>query len=233
MGTAGVDIMHLLCTKVWNSGIWPDDWKESIFTPILKKGSPTECNNYRTLSLISHASKVLLNITHRRLKPFLMPQIAEEQAGFVPGKGTREQILNVRQLIEKVREFNVPMILCFVDYSKAFDKVRWNQLWEILQEMGVPKHLVALIESLYEGNTARVKIGNTYSGTFQTQAGVRQGCTLSPVLFNIYSEHIMRKVLDKWKGGISIGGQKISNLRYADDTLIIAEDTEQIAVIMK
>lgn len=186
--------------------------------PIHKKGSPT--------------SKVLLHIINERLKTFLLPQISDEQRGFIPGKGTREQLLNARQIIEKAREHNLKLYLCFVDYTKAFDSVNWSLLWRVMGEMGVPKHLIFLIKRLYQHNNAKVRTGQTVSRAFKVGAGVRQGCILSPLLYNIYSEYIMRKVLDDWEGGISIGGRKISNLRYADDTLIIAADEEQLINIM-
>ena len=233
MGETGVKVIHQLCNVIWTTKEWPTDWRSSIFIPIFKKGSPLECQNYRTVSLISHTSKILLHIIHERLKPFLLPQLAEEQAGFVPGKGTREQILNTRQIVEKAREFNLPTYLCFVDYTKAFDKIKWNLLWKIMEEMGTPQHLISLIRNLYENNTAKVRVDQTYSDKFRTCTGVRQGCILSPILFNIYSEHIMRRVLQEWPGGISIGGKRISNLRYADDTLIITATIEDMEIIME
>ncbi|XP_071582157.1 uncharacterized protein [Temnothorax nylanderi] len=107
MGQAGIDTMLELCNVIWRTGKWPDDWRHSTFVPIYKKGSPTECSNYRTVALIPHASKIFLHVLHNRLKCFLLPEIAEEQCGFIPGKDTREQILNVRQIVEKAREFNV------------------------------------------------------------------------------------------------------------------------------
>lgn len=232
MGEMGIDIMFRICNEVWNTGKWPDDWCKLTFIPIYKKGSPTDCNNYRTLALISHASKVLLTIINERLKSILLPQIPQEQCGFVPGRGTREHILNLRQIIEKSREFNMETYICFVDYSKAFDNVRWHKMWRILREMGTPEHLIQLLKQLYINNTANVRVNNTYSDKFKLKAGVRQGCIISPILFNIYSEHIMRIVFDDWQGGITIGGRKISNLRYADDTLILAASSEELEYVM-
>lgn len=233
MGEKGIDTIHTICEEIWNTGIWPSDWCKSVFIPIYKKGAPTDCNNYRTVALISHASKILLNIINERLKVFLLPQISEEQSGFVPGKGTREQILNVRQIIEKSREYNVKTYLCFVDYSKAFDCVNWNKMWSIMAEMGVPNHLVWLLKKLYGNNTTSVRINNTYSKQFRLGAGVRQGCVVSPLLFNIYSEYIMRSVFENWNGGITVGGRRINNLRYADDTLILAASKKELEQIMQ
>lgn len=233
MGEDGTNVIHTICEEIWNTGKWPSDWCKSVFIPIYKKGTPTDCSNYRTIALISHASKVLLNIINERLKVFLLPQISEEQSGFVPGRGTREQILNVRQIVEKTREFNVETYLCFVDYSKAFDCVNWQKMWEILKEMGLPYHLIWLLKQLYGNNMTTVRINNTCSDRFKLGAGVRQGCVLSPLLFNIYSEHIMRTVFDDWDGGIAVGGRKINNLRYADDTLILAASHRELEEIMQ
>ncbi|KAK9871609.1 hypothetical protein WA026_012988 [Henosepilachna vigintioctopunctata] len=232
MGETGVDLIHMICKQIWNTGKWPDEWCNSIFVPIFKKGSPLECSNYRTIALIPHASKILLTIINERLKSFLLPQISDEQTGFIPGKGTREQILNLRQIIEKSREYNIGMYLCFIDYSKAFDRVKWNKLWTILLEMGTPPHLIHLVKRLYENNNAKIRANNTLSSNFKSNAGVRQGCILSPILFNTYTEHIMRRVMEGWTGGISVGGRRINNLRYADDTVIIAASKEEMQEIM-
>lgn len=99
--------------------------------------------------------------------------------------------------------------------------------------MGTPRHLIHLIEALYTSNTATVRVNDTLSDTFSTAAGLRQGCILSPLLFNVYTEYIIREILEGWKGGIAVGGRKINNLRYADDTLIIAKDEHELINIMQ
>ena len=106
-GEYGVEVFTTLCNKVWQTGTWPKEWAHTIFIPLHKKGSTKKCNNYRLIALISHASKILLHILNERLKSYLSKEIAPEQAGFVKGKGTREQILIVRQIIEKAREFEL------------------------------------------------------------------------------------------------------------------------------
>lgn len=234
LGDKGIDLLHNICEHIWQHGDWPQDWTKSIIIPLHKKGSTRKCNNYRTLALISHASKILLHIINFRLRNYLDWQIPQEQAGFVKGKGTREQILNIRQLIEKAYEFDTPIIICFIDYNKAFDCVNWDGLWTILTELGVPRHLITLIQSLYHSHQGLVKVDKTLSKPFKFRKGVRQGCILSPILFNIYGEYIMRKVCDNWHGGISVGGVKVNNLRYADDTtLFAADEPEMIALLNK
>ena len=106
--------------------------------PIPKKGNPKECSNYRTIALISHASKVMLNILQARLQQYVNQEVPDVQAGFRKGRGTRDQIANIHWIIEKAREFQKNIYFCFIDYAKAFDCVDYNKLWKILKEMGIP-----------------------------------------------------------------------------------------------
>ncbi|KMQ91585.1 craniofacial development protein 2-like protein [Lasius niger] len=202
MGDDGVKVVHNICNLIWKTRSWPREWTTSVIIPLHKKGTTTKCDNYRLIALLTHISKIMLHIIQSRLQPFTTWQIAPEQAGFVKGRGTREQILNLRQLIEKAREDYTPMYICVVDYVKAFDKVKWHKMWPILTRMGIPGHLVQLIKNLYKNSTAVVRIENCLSPECVIRKGVRQGCILSPLLYNLYSEHIMRTVLDGWDGGV-------------------------------
>ncbi|CAF1561825.1 unnamed protein product, partial [Adineta steineri] len=130
------------------------------------------------------------------------------QAGFRKGRGTRDQIANLRWVMEKAREYQKEFYLCFIDYSKAFDCVDHEKLWGVLMEMGVPKHLIILMKNLYTNQQASVKTEYGNTNWFNVGKGVRQGCILSPYLFNLYAEYIMRKAgTDKAAGGIKIGGR--------------------------
>ncbi|XP_063389200.1 uncharacterized protein LOC134674985 [Cydia fagiglandana] len=232
LGPEGVNIIHTICLKVWRTGQWPEDWTESSVVPLHKKGSTRKCENYRTISLISHASKILLHILNKRLESFIARQIPQEQAGFVRGRGTREQILNIRLVIEKCREHNISAAMCFIDYAKAFDCISWKKMFEVMSEMGVPDHLTFLVQNLYLSGRSRVRIGECVSEPFQSERGVRQGCILSPQLFNLIGEHIMRRVLENQQGGIRIGGYLLNNLWFADDTTIIASTEAELADIL-
>ena len=114
--------------------------ERSVFIPIPKKGNAKECSNYRTIALISHASKVMLTILQARLQQYVNRELPDVQAGFTKGRGARDQITNICWIIEKAREFQKNIYFCFIDYVKAFDCVDHNKLWKILQEMGIPNH---------------------------------------------------------------------------------------------
>ncbi|KAL4083848.1 hypothetical protein QTP88_029164 [Uroleucon formosanum] len=160
-------------------------------------------------------------VIQERLKPYLLSQICQEQAGFVPGRGTRYQFLNNRQIIEKCYEYNITVICCFLDYTKAFDMVKWNLLWSILKEMRVPEHLIAIIKIIYTNGQAHVRVESDLSESFRVGQGVKQDCVLSP------------HATQEWNGGVSIGGKKISNLRYADDTVLLAKTEMEMANLLE
>ncbi|XP_062831453.1 uncharacterized protein LOC134297540 [Anolis carolinensis] len=125
-----VKVMHAICQQIWKTQDWPSDWgKKSIYIPIPKKGSAKECSNFRTVALISHASKVMLKILQGRLQQYMEQELPDIQAGFRKGRGTRDQIANICWIMEEAREFQKNIYFCFIDYSKAFDCVDHNKLW--------------------------------------------------------------------------------------------------------
>ena len=162
-------------------------------------------------------------------------ELPDVQAEFRKGRGTRDQIANMRWIIEKVREFQINIYFCFIDYTKAFDCVDHNKLQKILQEMGVPDHLTCLLRNLYAGQEATVRTGFGTTDWFQIGKGVCQGCILSPCLFNLYAEYIMRNAgLEEAQAGIKIAWRNINTVRYADDTILMAESEEELkSLLMK
>jgi len=135
--------------------------------------------------------------------------------------------------MEKAREFQKN--ICFIDYAKAFDCVDHNKLWTILQEMGIPDHLTCLLRNLHAGQEATVRSGHGTTDWFQIGKGVYQDCILSPCLLNLYAEYIMRNAgLEEAQAGIKITRRNINNLRYADDTILMAESEEELkSLLMK
>ena len=133
-------MLHSTCQEIWKTQQWPQDWNRSVFIPILKKGNAKECSNYRTVALISHASKVLLKILQARLQQYVNCEVPDVQAGFRKGsfrkgRGTRDQIANICWIIEKAKAFQKNIHFCFIDYSRAFNCVDHNKLWKILKEI--------------------------------------------------------------------------------------------------
>ena len=156
-------------------------------------------------------------------------ELPDVQADFRKDRGIRDQIANICWITEKARELKKNIYFWFIDYAKAFDCVDHNKLWKILQEMEIPDHLACLLRNLYAGQEATVRTGHGTTDWFQIGMGVRQGCILSPCLFNLYAEYIMRNTgLDEAQAGIKIAGRNINNLRYADDTTLMAESEEDL-----
>ena len=135
--------------------------------PIPKKGNEKECSNYRPIALISHTSKVMLKILQARLQQYMNRELRDVQADFRKDRGTRDQIANIRRIIEKAREFQKNIYFCFTDYAKAFDCVDHKKLWKILKEMGIPHHLTCLLRNLYAGQEATVRTGHGTTDWFQ------------------------------------------------------------------
>ena len=162
-------------------------------------------------------------------------EIPDVQSGFRKAKGTRNPIANINCIIKKARELQKNTYFCFIDFAKAFDCVDHNKLWKILKEMGIPDHLTCLLGNLYADQEATIRTGHGTRDWFQIGKGVHQGCILSPCLFNLYAEYIMRNVrLDEAQAGIKIAGRNINNIRYADDTTLMAErEGELNSLLMK
>jgi len=168
----------------------------------------------------------MLKILHARLMPefHVNHEIPDVQGGFGKGRGTRDQIANIHQIIKKAKEFQKNIYFCFIDYVKAFHCVDHNKLWKILKEMGIPEHLTCLLRNPYAGQEATVRTGHGTTHWSQTGKGVCQGCILSPCFFNLHADYIMRNAgLDEAQAGIKFAGRNINNLRNADDIILMAE----------
>ena len=150
----------------------------------------------------------MLKILQARLQQYMNRELPDVQAGFRKGRGTRDQIANISWIFEKARKLQKNFYFCFIDYVKAFDCVDHNKLWKVLQEMGIPDHLTCLLSNLYAGQEATVRTGHGTTDWFPIGKGVRQGCILSPCLFNLYAEFIMQNAgLDEARAGIKIAGE--------------------------
>src|SRR5574337_1088098 len=156
----------------------------------------------------------MLKILQATLQQYVNRELPDVQAGFRKGRGTRDQIANIRWIIKKAREFQKNIYFCFIDYAKAFDCVDRNKLWKILKEMGILDHLTCLLRNLYAGQEATVRTGHGTTDWLLRGKEVRQGCILSPCLFNLYAKYIMRNAgIEEAQAGIKIAGRNINHLR--------------------
>ena len=170
----------------------------------------------------------MLKILQARLLQCVNRELPDAQAGFRKGRGTRDQIANIQWIIEKEREFQINIYCCFIDDAKDFGHVDHNKLWKILKEMGIPDHLTCLLQNLYADQEATVRTRHGTTDWFQIGKGVRQGCILSPCLFNLYAKYIM------WKARIKTARRNINNFIYADDTNLISGSEEELkSLLMK
>ena len=177
----------------------------------------------------------MLQIAQARFQQYMNPELPDVQAGLRKGRGTRDQIANTCWINKKAREFQKNIYFCFIDYTKAFDCVDHNKLWKIPQEMEISDHLTCLLRNMYAGQEATVKSGHGITDWFQIRKGLCQGCILSPCLFNLYAEYIMRNAgLDETQAGMKIARRNINHFRYADDTTLMVESEEELkSLLMK
>uniref|UniRef100_A0A4W2I022 RNA-directed DNA polymerase n=1 Tax=Bos indicus x Bos taurus TaxID=30522 RepID=A0A4W2I022_BOBOX len=177
----------------------------------------------------------MLKTLEARLQQYVNRELPDVQAGFRKSRGTRDQIANIHWIIEKAREFQKNIYSCFIDDAKAFDCVNHHKLWKILKEMGIADHLTCLLRNLYAGQEATVRMGHETTDWIQIGKGVCQYCISSPCLFNLYAEYVMKNAgLDEAQAGIKTAGRNINNLRYVDDTTLMAESEERLkSLLMK
>ena len=162
-----VKVLYSLWQQIWKTQQWPQDWKKSIYIPIAKKGNVKECSDYHTIALISHAGTEMLKIPQWRLQQYKNRELSGVQAAFRKGRGTRDQIANICWIIEKAREFQKNMCLCFTDCSKTLECVDHSQLWKTLKVLGKPDHFNCLLRNVYAGQEATVRTGNGTTAWFK------------------------------------------------------------------
>ena len=180
-------MLHSVYQQIWKTQQWPQDWKRSVFIPIPRKSNAKECSNYRTIALISHASEVMLKILQARLQQYMNRELQMFKLDLKKAEEPEIKLPTSVGSSKKARDFQKNIYFCFIDYAKAFDCVDRNKLWKILKEMWIPDHLTCLLRNLYAGQEARVRTGHGTTDWFQIGRGVRQGCILSPCLFNLHA----------------------------------------------
>ena len=175
---------------------------------------------------MSHVTKLLLKVIEQRIVKKIDNEVSRLQSGFRTGSGTRECILNLRTVCEQAIDLRKDVYICFIDYTKAFDRVKHSRIIECLSEIGIDDKDLQIITKMYWEQTAVVRTEHGITEEFQVKKGVRQGCVLSPSLFNLYTEKIFGEIEDM--EGVNVGGHNINNLRYADDTSLLALEEQNL-----
>lgn len=216
-----------VCNKIWKGEGWPEDWKEGVVVPIIKKGQGNAVRDYRGITIMPTLYKVYVTVLAERLREEIEEggMIPQNQTGFRKGRGTIDNIYVLNYLVNRgISRKGGKVIAFFVDLKAAFDSVDRKNLIKALRERGVREGLVERIEEMLRETRSRVRLGSQLGEGFWTARGVRQGCPLSPFLFNMLIADIedeLGKV--KW-GGVKIGESRIHSLLYADDMVLLAED---------
>lgn len=200
-----------LFNAIYDTGHIPEDWLLSTFVTLPKKPSAKTCEEFRTISLMSHTLKIFLKIIHNRIYRKYEDNIGETQFGFRNSMGTREALFTMQVLIQRCRDVSCDVYICFIDYAKAFDRCQHEKMISALQRIGIDDRDIRIITNLYWNQSAQVRIGDQMSDQVEIRRGVRQGCVLSPTLFNIYSEEIFSEALTNTEVGIRINGEYINN----------------------
>ncbi|CAG9841161.1 unnamed protein product [Diabrotica balteata] len=228
-----IDVMVELFNLIYQTATIPRQWLQSTFVAIPKKPSSTTCSDHRTISLMSHTLKTFLKIIHSRIVKTLEYEISDTQFGFRNGMSTRDALFGLNVLAQRCMDMNQDMYLCFVHFEKAFDKVQHKKLVDILKSKNIDSRDLKIISNLYWNQTAKVRVDSQYTENIKIQRGVRQGCVLSPLLFNVYSEAVFQEALSDSIEGISINGEVLNNLRFADDTVIITDNNNDLQNLMQ
>ena len=225
-GDFAIEKITDLANKIYNTGYIPKMMQESSFIAIPKKEGTIECDKHRTLSILSQIAKLVLRIIMIRIRGKIHDNLDENQYGFRKGKGTRNAIFVLRMILERSIEVQKETYLCFVDFQKAFDTVKHNQLIEMLLDLQVDGKDIRMITNLYWDQRATVQVGDQKTNWIQIKKGVRQGCPLSADLFSLYGQRVVDELKDI--EGIKVGGHNINNIRYADDTVLVADTEEKL-----
>ena len=224
-GETMIDVLTEICNRIWRTGEWPTPWTQSLIITLPKKGNLQLCQNYRTISLISHSSKVMLKVILNRLKP--------NRLGSEPEEAPQNRSSTLESCVKSTSNISRICTMSSLISKKAFDRVWHADLWATMRKYNISANLVRTIEQLYDKATSAVQMNGSIGEWFRTTVGVRQGCLLSPTLFNIFLERIMSDALEEHDGKVSIGGRNITNLRFADDIDALAEEEQELEALVE
>ena len=224
------EALHPLLNEVWNQENFPSDWKNGHLTVLPKKGDLTKCENYRGIMLLSVPGKIMSKIILNRMKKIVDKKLRKNQAGFSPNRSCADQITTLRIIIKQSQEWNCPLYINFIDYQKAFDSLDRNSLWKIMAHYGIPQKVIRLVRSMYENAGGNILHNGKLSTFFEILTGVRQGCLLSPFLFLLAIDWIMKTSTQNRENGIQWTlTKKLDDLDFADDVALTSSSKKQMA----
>ena len=196
MGDWGTKQIMQITSFMHDTGEMPKQMRKSLFVTIPKKTGTLECAKHRTIAISSQVSKISLRVVMERMRGRIRQEVGREQFGFMEGKGTANAIFVLRMISERSIEMQKDLYVCFIDYEKAFDTVKHGEIVKMLEDIGVDGKDVRLVKNLYWNQRAAEKIEDECSEFVEVKRGVRQGFVMSPDLFSLYGEFIMREAED-------------------------------------
>lgn len=246
------ETLHQLFSMIWEQETLPADLKNALIVTVFKKGDKSDCGNYRGISLLSAAGKILTRELLNRLLPIAEDLLPESQCGFRAARGTVDMIFTARQLQEKCQEQNCALYMAFFDLSKAFDSIHRPLLWEILKKYGCPTKFINVVRLFHDDMEAAVINGNSTSDKFPVRVGVKQGCVIAPTLFSIFLAAMLEYIDKRLQPSVSVAYRtdgKLFNLRrlqakskvtittvvelqYADDSAVCAHSAVELQSII-
>ncbi len=232
LGEKALQEVYDICQDMYEVGKWPDDFTRAAMIPLPKKNNAVKCSDFRTISLICHASKIMLRVLTKRIEAKTKQLLGRNQFGFRKGFGTRDAIGVMRTLCERSLEHGNEVYICFVDFEKAFDRVDWVKMFDILKNLHIDWRDRRLLQDLYMRQQAVIRIADGESDPGTIGRGVRQGCPISPLLFSIYAEVMMIEALGEDEEGILVGGQRVSDVRFADDQGMVSNTESGLQKLM-
>jgi hypothetical protein len=224
------DALLKLFSKIWEAEIIPEEWKKGMIVRIPKKGDLGLCDNWRGITLISSPSKVFCKVLLNRIDEVIDDKLRDEQAGFRRGRGCIDQILALRNIIEQCVEWNQELHINFIDFRKAFDSIHRPAIWKILKSYGLPDKIINMIKLFYENYECCVICDNDMTDFFNVKTGVRQGCILSPILFLITIDWVLRKSFNERRGLHWTDKKDLEDLDFADDLALLSEIMEHLQI---
>ena len=224
-----VEMLYPLFRQIWGEEQVPSEWKEGYLIKLPKKGDLSSCSNYRGITLLSIPGKVFNRVLLNRMKDAVDPQLRDQQAGFRKDRSCTDQIATLRIILEQSLEWNSPLYVNFIDYEKAFDSVDRQTLWKLLRHYGVPEKITNIIRNSYEGMTCKVVHDRQLTDAFQVKTGVRQGCLLSPFLFLLAIDWVMKTSTAQTRNGIQWTlWTQLDDLDFADDLALLSHTQQQM-----